>query len=143
MKKFFTLILALFFMTISAGNASAAIVKNEEKVSFTMTENQKEFMMSDDSNPNRFPSQFGYRFTIFDAEGCTIHARLFRLSLSGNEITLSEKNFTGNHFDFSATDQTEAMPYKNHYLELTKDQGCGEVKVKGLYGYQFDELYKY
>ncbi|MCY9398059.1 hypothetical protein MOF44_21430, partial [Bacillus inaquosorum] len=33
-------------MTISAGNASAAIVKNEEKVSFTMTENQKEFMMS-------------------------------------------------------------------------------------------------
>lgn len=34
------LILALFLMTIYAGNASAAIVKNEEKVSFTMTENQ-------------------------------------------------------------------------------------------------------
>ncbi|MCY7781993.1 MULTISPECIES: hypothetical protein [unclassified Bacillus (in: firmicutes)] len=142
MKKLFMLILALFFMTIDAGNASAAIVKNEEKVSFTMTENQKSFMMSDHSNPNWLQSQFGYRFTIFDAEGCTIHARIYRLSLSGYEIKLSEKSFTGNHFDFSATDQAEAMPYKNHYLELTKDQGCGEVKVKGLYGYQFDEIYE-
>ncbi|MDU0153775.1 hypothetical protein [Bacillus cabrialesii] len=137
MKKFLLLFLALFLVTIHAGNASAAIVKNEEKVSFTMTESQKTFMMYDESNPNRFPSQFGYRFTIYDAEGCTIHARMFRMSLSGNEIMLSEKNFTGNHYDFSATDQAEAMPYKNHYLELTKDQGCGEVKVKGLYGYQF------
>ncbi|AUZ26675.1 hypothetical protein BSBH6_01546 [Bacillus subtilis] len=143
MKKFLLLFLALFLVTIHAGNASAAIVKNEEKVSFTMTENQKTFMMYDESNPNRFPSQFGYRFTIYDAEGCTIHARMFRMSLSGNEIMLSEKNFTGNHYDFSATDQAEAMPYKNHYLELTKDQGCGEVKVKGLYGYQFDNVYEY
>ncbi|MEI1421649.1 hypothetical protein EFK13_10340 [Bacillus cabrialesii] len=143
MKKFLLLFLALFLVTIHAGNASAAIVKNEEKVSFTMTENQKTFMMYDESNPYRFPSQFGYRFTIYDAEECTIHARMFRMSLSGNEITLSEKNFTGNHYDFSATDQAEAMPYKNHYLELTKDPGCGEVKVKGLYGYQFDNLYEY
>ncbi|KJJ42542.1 hypothetical protein UM89_06035, partial [Bacillus subtilis] len=91
MKKFLLLFLALFLVTIHAGNASAAIVKHEEKVSFTMTENQKTFMMYDESNPNRFPSQFGYRFTIYDAEGCTIHARMFRMSLSGNEITLSEK----------------------------------------------------
>ncbi|ADM38037.1 putative biofilm forming exported protein [Bacillus spizizenii str. W23] len=99
-------------------------------------------MMPNESNPNRYPSQCGYRFTIFDAERCTVHARIFRLSLSGYEITLSEKNFTGNHFDVSATDQAEAMLFKNHYLELTKDQDCGEVKVKGLYGYQCLIMYK-
>ncbi|AEP91065.1 YoaW [Bacillus subtilis subsp. subtilis str. RO-NN-1] len=132
----FTFLLAL---TIHVGEASAVIVKDEEKVSFTMTENEKWFMKSDDLNSNHWTSHFGYRFTIFDTEGCAINARIMRMTLSGYEITVSEKNFSGDHFDFSATDRVETMPYKSHYLILTKDPDCGDVKVKGLYGFQFDQ----
>lgn len=96
MKKM--LMLAFTFLlafTIHVGEASAVIVKDEEKVSFTMTENEKWFMKSDDLNSNHWTSHFGYRFTIFDTEGCTINARIMRMTLSGYEITVSEKTSQG------------------------------------------------
>ncbi len=96
MKKM--LMLAFIFLlalTIHIREASAVIVKDEEKVSFTMTENEKWFMKSDDLNPNHWMSYFGYRFTIFDTGGCTINARIMRMTLSGYEITVSEKTSQG------------------------------------------------
>ncbi|KXJ35296.1 hypothetical protein AX282_06110 [Bacillus spizizenii] len=138
MKKILVLaFILLLVLTYNVGKASAVIVKDEEKVSFTMTKNEKWFEKSDDLNPNNWRSHFGYRFTIFETEGCTVNAKIMRMSLSGYEITVSEKSFSGDHFDFSATDQVETMPWKRHYLILTKDPSCGEVKIKGLYGFQF------
>lgn len=51
MKKMLMLAFTfLLVLTIHVGEASAVIVKDEEKVSFTMTENEKWFMKSDNLN---------------------------------------------------------------------------------------------
>ncbi|MDO8225289.1 hypothetical protein [Bacillus cabrialesii] len=41
------------------------------------------------------------------------------------------KEFTGNHFDFIATDRVEGDTYKNHSLVIEKNPGCGDVEIKG------------
>ncbi|WP_426982562.1 hypothetical protein ACP059_13885 [Bacillus cabrialesii] len=49
------------------------------------------------------------------------------------------KEFTGNHFNFIATDRVEGDTYKNHSLVIEKNPGCGGVEIKGKYGIDHDE----
>ncbi|AEK88825.1 biofilm-forming protein [Bacillus amyloliquefaciens] len=41
-----------------------------------MTENEAGFFMADDTNERYWPTKLGYRFTIFNAEGCTLNVKL-------------------------------------------------------------------
>lgn len=86
------------------------LLKNEEIVSFTMTGNQKTFMMPDESIQVGFP----LNYSDTDSQLCTVHARIFGLSLLGYEITLIEQNFRGDHFDLSASDQTRRCRSKTN-----------------------------
>ncbi|KXZ18114.1 hypothetical protein AXI59_16930 [Bacillus nakamurai] len=124
---------------LSIGDVSAKITKDEQKVSIQMTENETGFFMSDDTNLHYWPTKLGYRFTIYNAEGCTLNFKLQRITLAGFAFTLSEKNFTDNHLNLSAADQVKADANRNHFLEITKGAGCGDVWIKGFYGFEHDE----
>ncbi|XAZ10836.1 hypothetical protein HUS59_10895 [Bacillus velezensis] len=140
MKKL-GLSIAVVFLTwcLSSGIVSAKITKDEHKVSFKMTENEAGFFMADDTNLEYWPTKLGYRFTIYNAEGCTLNFKLQRITLAGYDFTLSEKNFTGNQLNLSATDKVEGDANRNHYLSITKGTGCGDVWIKGFYGFEHDE----
>ncbi|MED1741114.1 hypothetical protein P4U97_16630 [Bacillus swezeyi] len=140
MKK---MMVMLAFVLLAAWNLNAQhtlakITKDETKVSFTMTEDNKGFFMADGTNSKYYPTWPYYKFTIFDAEGCTLNIKLQRITLSGNAITLSEKEFTGNHLNLSAADKVSGTPYRNHYLDITKVSGCGDVIIKGFYGFEHE-----
>lgn len=135
----FVALTLLLVWNLSVQQAYAKITRDEEKVSFTMSEDVKGFFMADDTNSNYYPTRLGYRFTIFDAVGCTLNIKLQRITLDGYRVTLSEKEFKGNHFDFSARDMVSGTPNRNHYLEIIKKPGCGDVKIKGVYGFEHDE----
>lgn len=141
MKKLFacTVLTLLLALNFNVQDSMAKITKEQTKVSFTMTEDNKGFLMGDDNNRNNYPTWLFYRFTIFNAEGCTLNIKLQRITLGGDLLTFSEKEFTGNHFDFSATDKVEGHPSRNHYLNITKVSGCGDVKIKGFYGFEHKE----
>ncbi|QEK98607.1 hypothetical protein EXD81_17010 [Bacillus amyloliquefaciens] len=65
--------------------------------------------------------------------------KLQRITLAGYDFTLSEKNFTGNHLNLSAADKVNGDANRNHYLLITKGAGCGDVWIKGFYGFEHDE----
>ncbi|WP_412676320.1 hypothetical protein [Bacillus licheniformis] len=141
MKKLLacTLLTLLLVLNFNVQNSMAKITRDQTKVSFTMTEDNTGFFMSDDTNPNYYPTWLYYRFTIFNAEECTLNIKLQRITLAGDHRTLSEKEFTGNHFDFSATDKVAGTPFRHHYLDITKvSDGCGDVKIKGFYGFEHE-----
>lgn len=135
-----TVLTFLLALNFNVQDAMAKITKEQTKVSFTMTEDTIGFFMADSNNPNYYPTWPYYRFTIFNAEGCTLNIKLQRITITNRYFTLSEKEFTGNHFDFSATDKVAGTPNRNHYLEITKvSDGCGDVKIKGFYGFEHEE----
>ncbi|WP_437131426.1 hypothetical protein [Bacillus atrophaeus] len=141
MEKLGLIIVAvLLTWCLSSGSVSAKITKDEHKVSFKMTENETGFFMADNTNERYWPTKLGYRFTIYNAEGCTLNFKLQRITLAGYDFTLSEKNFTGNHLDLSAIDKVDGDANRNHYLKITKVSGCGDVWIKGFYGFEHDEL---
>ncbi|KFI01413.1 hypothetical protein P8879_02115 [Bacillus spizizenii] len=141
MKKLIVLTLVCFGLIsgFNVQSADAKITTESTKVSFTMTEETKGFSMADYNNWHYHPTELWYKFTIFDAEGCTLKMTIYRITLGGWEFPRSVKEFTGNHFDFSATDRVEGDPYKNHSLMIEKNAGCGDVKIKGKYGIDHDE----
>ncbi|XYY60545.1 hypothetical protein ACNSPU_09340 [Bacillus velezensis] len=49
--------------------------------------------------------------------------KLQRITLAGDDFTLSEKNFTGNHLKLSAADKVNGDANRNHYLLITKGAG--------------------
>lgn len=73
------------------------------------------------------PTKLGYRFTIYNADGCTLNIKLQRITLAGYDFTLSEKNFTDNHLNLSAADKVNGDANRNHYLLITKGAGHGDV----------------
>ncbi|MEC1021917.1 hypothetical protein P9B97_11180 [Bacillus paralicheniformis] len=141
MKKFLACIVLtlLLMLNLNVQQTLAKITKDEKKESFIMAEENKGFFMADDTNPNYYPTWLYYKFTIFNAEGCTLNIKLQRISLGGNHYTLSEKEFTGNHLNLSAADKVAGTPFRNHYLEITKVSGCGDVILKGFYGFEHEE----
>ncbi|KKB71660.1 MULTISPECIES: hypothetical protein [Bacillus] len=142
MKKLlaYTVLTLLLVLNFNVQDSMAKITKDQRKISFAMTEDNTGFFMSDDTNPNYYPTWLYYRFTIFNAEGCTLNIKLQRITLGNDYYTLSEKEFTGNHFDFSAADKVAGTPFRNHYLDITKvSDGCKDVKIKGFYGFEHEE----
>ena len=61
--------------------------------------------MADSTNVNYYPTWLYYKLTIFNAEGCTLNIKLQRITLTGHAVTLSEKEYTGNHLHLSAADK--------------------------------------
>ena len=116
--------------------ADAAVTKDEKKTTRTMTEDSVGFFMADSTNVNYYPTWLYYKFTIFNAEGCTLNIKLQRITLTGHAITLSEKEFTGNHLHLSAADKVSGTPNRNHFLDVTKVTGCGDVGITGFYGFE-------
>ncbi|WGD59832.1 hypothetical protein P5660_15315 [Bacillus velezensis] len=74
-----------------------------------------------------------------NVDGCTLNIKLQRITLAGYDFTLSEKNFTDNHLNLSAADKVNGDANRNHYLLITKGAGCGDVWIKGFYGFEHDE----
>ncbi|MGE6629810.1 biofilm-forming protein [Bacillus sp. NPDC077027] len=145
MKRLFAM-LALSFIVVFGLNiekVSAKVIYQEENVDFTMTEQEKIlWIKGGQKNPDFYKSTFGYRFSILNAEGCTLKITLFRTSLSGTDFPSSIKEYTGNQYDLSATDRIESSGmyiYRPHGIEITKDEGCGDVEIKGVFGYQIQE----
>ncbi|MCJ2145798.1 hypothetical protein ABE057_15765 [Bacillus paralicheniformis] len=138
MKKILFLILFSIMMAFSfhIQPADAAVTKDEKKTTMTMTEDQVGFFMADSTNVNYYPTWLYYKFTIFNAEGCTLNIKLQRITLTGHAITLSEKEFTGNHLHLSAADKVSGTPHRNHFLDITKVSGCGDVGITGFYGFE-------
>ncbi|MDO3659631.1 hypothetical protein [Bacillus sp. C28GYM-DRY-1] len=141
MKRLIILTLICFGLIsgFDINSAAARITTEYKKVSYTMTEESTGFSMADYDNWNYYPTWLWYKFTIFNAEGCTLTMTINRITLSGWVFPRSVKEFTGNHFDFTATDRVAGDPYKNHSLEITKNPGCGDVKIKGTYGFDHEE----
>ncbi|UQE80437.1 hypothetical protein EFK13_07675 [Bacillus cabrialesii] len=74
-----------------------------------------------------------------NAEGCTVNMKLQRITLGGDYITLSEREFTGNHYDYSAAEDIPGTKLRNHYLAITKESGCRDVNIEGFYGAEYEE----
>jgi len=93
MKKNLFLMLFSIMMACSfhIQPADATVTKDEKKTTMTMTEDQVGFFMADSTNVNYYPTWLYYKFTIFNAEGCTLNIKLQRITLTGHAITLSEK----------------------------------------------------
>ncbi|MDH5839825.1 hypothetical protein [Bacillus velezensis] len=41
--------------------------------------------------------------------------------------------------NLSAADKVNGDANRNHYLLITKGAGCGDVWIKGFYGFEHDE----
>ncbi|MDI5789189.1 hypothetical protein PO124_14410 [Bacillus licheniformis] len=68
----------------------------------------------------------------FNAEGCTLNIKLQRITLTGHAVTLSEKEYTGNHLHLSAADKVSGSPHRNHFLDITKCRGAGMLESQVL-----------
>ncbi|MEG7378585.1 hypothetical protein V5785_04445 [Bacillus subtilis] len=137
MKKLLVCMLLCLALSLNVQTTIALAAKDETKVSFIMTKDQTGFFIANHNNPYD-PGWLYYRFTILNAEGCTLTMKLQRMTLGGDFITISEKEFTGNHFDYSAADYIPGTKLRNHYLDITKGSGCGNVSIEGYYGAEYE-----
>ncbi|MDO8224731.1 hypothetical protein [Bacillus cabrialesii] len=138
MKKFLVCILLCLALNLDVQYTIAMAAKDETKVSFIMTENQTGFFIPNRNIPYD-PGWLYYRFSILNTEGCTVNMKLERITLGGDYITLSEKEFFGNHYDYSAADDIPGTKLRNHYLAITKESGCRDVNIEGFYGAEYEE----
>ncbi|MDR0125264.1 MULTISPECIES: biofilm-forming protein [Bacillus] len=119
---------------------AAKIIYREVEVDFIMTEQEKYLWISGgQNNPDQYPSTYGYQFSILNAEGCTLEVTLYRTSVSGTDFPSSVKEYVGNQYDLSATDRILSSGqyiYRPHGIKMTKKEGCGDVEIKGVFGYQ-------
>lgn len=138
----FTLCFIAMF-SLNMEKVAAKTIYRESEVHFTMTEQEKLLWISGgQNNPHLYPSTFGYRFSILNADGCTLKITLFRTALSGMDFPSSIKEYVGNQYDLSATDRIVSSGryiYRPHGIEITKKEGCGDVEIKGVFGYQIKE----
>ncbi|MBV2197494.1 hypothetical protein KQR56_10620 [Bacillus velezensis] len=92
-----------------------------------MSEDSESFSMADYFDRNYDRTWLFYKFTISNAEGCTLNMKISRITLAGWVFPRSEKQFVGNYADYTATDRVEGDANRNHVLEITKNPGHAEM----------------
>ncbi|MEC2198632.1 hypothetical protein V7174_09410 [Bacillus subtilis] len=145
MKKLIvlTLICLGFMSSYSISNAEAKLTLEYKNVNFHMSEDSESFSMADYFDRNYDRTWLFYKFTIRNAEGCTLNMKISRITLAGWVFPRSVKEFTGNYLDYTATDRVEGDANRNHVLEITKNPSCGDVWINGIYGFEHEEPDEY
>lgn len=145
MKKLIvlTMICLGFMSSFSIPNAEAKLTLEYKNVNFHMSEDSESFSMADYFDRDYDRTWLFYKFTIRNAEGCTLNMKISRITLAGWVFPRSEKEFTGNYLDYTATDRVEGDANRNHVLEITKNPYCGDVWINGIYGFEHEEPDEY
>ncbi|WP_049628280.1 hypothetical protein [Bacillus sp. JFL15] len=143
MKKLIvlTLICIGFILSFNTPSAEAKLTLDYKNVNFHMSEDSESFSMADYFDRNYDRTWLFYKFTINNAEGCTLNMKISRITLAGWVFPRSEKQFVGNYADYTATDRVEGDANRNHVLEITKNPGCGDVWIKGIYGFEHEDSF--
>nr|WGE05678.1 hypothetical protein P5640_06085 [Bacillus subtilis] len=96
MKKLIvlTMICLGFMSSFSIPNAEAKLTLEYKNVNFHMSEDSESFSMADYFDRDYDRTWLFYKFTIRNAEGCTLNMKISRITLAGWVFTRSEKEFT-------------------------------------------------
>ncbi|QAR57099.1 hypothetical protein EBA29_02073 [Bacillus velezensis] len=130
MKKliFLVVICIGFILSFNTPSAEAKLTLDYKNVNFHMSEDSESFSMADYFDRTYDRTWLFYKFTISNAEGCTLNMKISRITLAGWVFPRSEKQFVGNYADYTAADRVEGDANRNHVLKIKRIQAvemCG------------------